>query len=160
MSIHTAYKAVGELINSKLVEQLAEQGHRMTGALESSLEVITDNNGVSGVGEKYGIFVNLGVKAEQMKHPFARARVAGLTRFAKFRMGANDKDAESIAKAIIGAWIRDGGMPTQNSYQYSNNGKRTDSIDDAIELSEPEIIDILFNEFTSVIDVHTNVTGR
>lgn len=159
MSIQTAYKAVGELINSKMVEQLAEQGHRMTGALDASIEVITDNNGVSGVGEKYGIFVNLGVKSEQIKHPYARARIDGLTRFAQIRMGVDEKAGRSIAFAIATAHARDG-MPTQGSYRYSNNGKRTDSIDDAIELAEPEIIDILFNEFTSVIDVHTNVTGR
>jgi hypothetical protein len=131
----------------------------MTGAFEASLEVLTEKSSVSGIGELYGIFLNLGVKAEQIKHPFARARIAGLTRFAQIRMGVDEKAATGIAYAIATTHAREG-MPTQGSYKYSKNGKRTDMIDDAIEEAEPEIIGILFNEFVNVIDVHTKVTGR
>jgi len=159
MTMQTAFRKVGEVINAEIVKQVEQQGHHMTGAFEASLEVVTDNNSVSGLGEKYGIYLNLGVKASEIKHPFARARIQGLTRFAQIRMGVNEKEATSIAYAIATAHARDG-MPTQGSYRYSKNGKRTDMVEDAIEVVEPDIIGILFEEFTNVIDVHTKVTGR
>lgn len=159
MSLQSAYNKIGQLINAAIVKEINEQGHSMTGALEQSLEVLTDNNGVSGVGNTYGIYLNLGVKADQIKYPYARARIDGLTRFAMFRMGVDEKTGRSIAFAIATTHAREG-MPTSGSYKYSNNGKRTDSIDDAIEKSEQGIIDLLFDEFVSIIDVSTKVTGR
>ena len=51
MSLQTAYRKVGEAINAELVKQLDEQGHRMTGKLQETLAVITDNKGVSGGGD-------------------------------------------------------------------------------------------------------------
>jgi len=159
MSLQTAYKKVGELVNANLVKELEQQGHKMTGALEGSLEAIPDNAGVTGIGNLYGIFLNLGVKAEQIRHPYARARIEGLTKFAELRMGLSGKEAVGVAYAIATTHAREG-MPTSGSFKYSKNGKRTDSIDDAIEASEAGIIEILFEEFTNVIDIHTKVTGR
>ncbi len=158
MSWQTAMKRLGEEINTKLVDQFVLQGHKMTGAFEGSLEVLPDDTGVTGMGNTYGIYVNIGVKADRMKFPFAKARIAGLTRFVEFRKGISGKPAEQIAKAIIGAWLRDGGMPTKASSKYSDNGKRTDFIDDAIE--QVDVAEILFQEFVSVIDTQKNVTGR
>lgn len=157
--IQDAFRKIGELVNKNLVDQHVLQGHRMTGAFEDSLEVITDSNSVSGIGNRYGIYLNVGVKPSEIKHPFARARIDGLTRFVEYRMGLSGKEAQSVAYAIATTHKREG-MPTSGSYQYSNNGKRTDMVDDAIALSEPEIIDILFKEFVSVVDVHTKITGR
>jgi len=159
MSLQTAYRKVGDAINAELVKQLDEQGHRMTGKLQETLEVITDDNGVSGVGELYGIFVNLGVKAEQIKYPYARARIEGLTRFAQFRMGVDEKTGRSIAFAIATTHAREG-MPTSGSYKYSQNGKRTDSIDDAIEAATPQIEQIFWQEWVDLIDKSVKVTGR
>ncbi len=159
MILQTAYRKVGEAINAELVKQLDEQGHRMTGKLQETLEVITDANGVSGVGELYGIFVNLGVKAEQIKYPYARARIEGLTRFAQFRMGVDEKTGRSIAFAIATKHAREG-MPTSGSYKYSQNGKRTDSIDDAIEAATPQIEQIFWQEWVDLIDKSVKVTGR
>ena len=159
MSLQAAYRKVGEAINAELVNQLDEQGHRMTGKLQETLEVLTDDKGVSGVGELYGIFVNLGVKAEQIKYPYARARIEGLTRFAQFRMGVDEKTGRSIAFAIATKHAREG-MPTADSYKYSKNGKRTDSIDDAIESAAPLIQEIFYKEFVDLIDKSVKVTGR
>jgi hypothetical protein len=159
MSLQSAYKQIGETINKEIVKQMDMQGHRMTGAFEESLEVIHDFSSVSGIGNTYGIYLNIGVKAEQIKYPYARARIAGLTRFVEHRMGLSGKDATGVAYAIATVHAREG-MPTRGSYQYSNNGKRTDMIDDAIEVVEPEIIEILFEAFKNVIDVSTKVTGR
>lgn len=157
--IQDAFRKIGELVNKNLVDQHVLQGHRMTGAFEDSLEVITDSNSVSGIGNRYGIYLNVGVKPSEIKHPFARARIDGLTRFVEYRMGLSGKEAVSVAYAIATTHKREG-MPTSGSYAYSDNGKRTDFIDDAIALSEEKIIDILFTEFVSVIDVHTKITGR
>ena len=159
MSIQDTYRKIGEAVNRNMVDQHVLQGHRMTGAFEESLEVVTDSNSVSGIGNRYGIYLNIGVKPSEIKHPFARARIDGLTRFVEYRMGLSGKEAVSVAYAIAATHKREG-MPTRGSYDYSDNGKRTDMIDDAIALSEPEIIDILFKEFTSVIDINTQITGR
>ena len=157
--IQDAFRKIGELVNQTCIDQHMIQGHKMTGAFEESLEVVTDQNSVSGIGNVYGIYLNVGVKPSEIKHPFARARIDGLTRFVEHRMGLSGKEAVSVAYAIATTHKREG-MPTSGSYAYSDNGKRTDFIDDAIALSEEKIIDILFTEFVSVIDVHTKITGR
>ncbi len=157
MSWQTAMKRLGEEINTKMVDQFALQGHKMTGAFEESLEVLPDDTGVTGMGNTYGIYVNIGVKASEIKYPYARARINGLANFVKFRMGIDGKEGVSIAYAIATKHKQEG-MPTQGSYQYSNNGKRTDFIDDAIE--QVDVAEILFQEFVSVIDTQKNVTGR
>jgi len=159
VSLENTYRKIGELVNQKCVDQFALQGHKMTGAFEESIELLTDDKGVSCIGNTYGIYVNVGVKPSEIKHPFARARIEGLTRFVEYRMGLSGKEAVSVAYAIATTHKREG-MPTSGSYAYSDNGKRTDFIDDAIALSEEKIIDILFTEFVSVIDVHNKITGR
>ena len=159
VSLENTYRKIGELVNQKCVDQFALQGHKMTGAFEESLELLTDDKGVSCIGNTYGIYVNVGVKPSEIKHPFARARIEGLTSFVEYRMGLSGKEAVGVAFAIARTH-KEEGMPTRGSYQYSDNGKRTDFVDDAIEQAEPEIIDLLFDEFVSGIDVHTKITGR
>ena len=157
MSWQTTMKKLGEEINSKMVDQFALQGHKMTGAFEESLEVLPDQTGVSGMGNTYGIYVNIGVKASEIKYPYARARINGLANFVRFRMGIDGKEGLSIAYAIATKHAQEG-MPTEGSYKYSDNGKRTDFIDDAI--AEVDIEEILLQEFVSIIDTQKNVTGR
>lgn len=159
MSPSTAYRKIGEAVNANIVKQMEAQGHTMTGAFEQSLEVLTDEKGVSGVGNTYGIYLNLGVKASEIKYPYARARIDGLTKFAQFRMGVDEKTGRSIAFAIATKHAREG-MPTQGSYRYSKNGKRTDMIDDAIEQADEEIQQIIFDEFITIINKAVNITGR
>lgn len=69
MSLENTYRKIGELVNQKCVDQFALQGHKMTGAFEESLELLTDDKGVSCIGNTYGIYVNVGVKPSEIKHP-------------------------------------------------------------------------------------------
>jgi len=157
MSLKTAYQRVGNEINAKLVDEFALQGHHMTGAFEESLELLPDDTGVTTMGNTYGIYLNIGVKAEQIKYPYAKARINGLARFVQFRKGIGGKEGLSIAFAIATVQAKEG-MPTKGSYQYSSTGKRTDYIDEAIE--KVDIEQIIFDEFVSVIDTQKNITGR
>lgn len=157
MSWNAAMKELGEEINRKMVDQFALQGHKLTGKFEESLEVLPDGTGVSGIGNTYGIYVNIGVKPEQIKYPYARARIDGLTNFVKLRMGVDGKAAVGIAYAIA-TKHKDEGMPTAKSYRYSSNGKRTDFIDDAI--AQVDVESILLKHFVDIIDTQKNVTGR
>lgn len=150
---------IGKLVNEKIVDQVIQQGHSMTGAFEQSLEVVVDQYAVSGLGNTYGIYLNLGVKASEIKFPYARARIEGLTRFVEHRMGASGKEAVSIAYAIATKHAQDG-MPTAGSYRFSKTGKRTHMIDIAIEEAEPEMIEIIGRYFTQTIDKQIKVTGR
>ena len=64
--------------------------------------------------------------------------IDGLTDFAKKRFGASDKEAQGIAFAIAKTQKKEG-MPTNNSFKYSKNGKRLGFIDDTLEKSTPAI---------------------
>lgn len=159
MTIIDTYRKIGEAVNKEIVKQMDEQGHRMTGSFEQSLEVMADVLSVSGIGNTYGIYLNIGVKANQIRYPYAPARIEGLTRFVEHRMGLSGNEAVGVAYAIATTHAREG-MPTSGSYSYSNNGKRTDMIDDAIAVVEPEISEILFDAFKEVIEKNIKVTGR
>ncbi len=161
MSIATAYCKIGESVNANIVKQMEAQGHTMTGSFEQSLEVLTDDKGVSGVGNTYGIYVNIGVKPEEIKYPYAKKRIDGLKAFVKYRMGLGDDEAEPIAYAIATKHAQDG-MPTERSKRFSQakGSKRTDFIDDAIEQADEEIQQIIFDEFITIINKAVNITGR
>lgn len=126
-----------------------KQGHDMTGAFKQSMyyDVIEESNSfkiriIDGTERGYGRILDLGVKADQIKSPFAPPRIEGLTNFVKQRgIASDDKQARSIAYAIAythkygGETNPGGGMPTDGSRKFSSTGKRTQFVADVL----PEI---------------------
>lgn len=134
-----------------LKRELAEQGHRLTGNLENSLEaVVTEaaNGWASEVmWEAYGGAVNYGVKADRIPYsPGSGAQtskyIAGLIEFVRLRnMAPGDPDKQrSIAFAIARAHKREG-MPTKGAYKYTQNGRRMLAVQFAMGKAWPGIVE-------------------
>ena len=126
------------------------QGHSLTGAFEQSLKaVVTQGDSILiqiVTDKEYGIIINEGVKPSEIKHPYAKARIAGLTEYAKRRMGASDKDAVSIAFAIA-TKHKEEGMPLPSTSSFSKTGQRTKYL----EAVDEKIRDILKEEIMNTI---------
>ncbi len=125
---------IGDEIIKYIGDEWQAQGHDLTGKFKDSLKYKINRGEdfveLDVIGEHYGGIINEGVTADQIKYPFAKARILGLTNYAKLRMGASDKDAVSIAFAIATKHARDG-MPLPSSRRYSKTGERTKFIEAA-----------------------------
>ena len=128
-------------IESKLIELIRDewvkQGHDLTGTFEKSIQSRrTDADDsitidiLDTTQRGYGKILDDGVRAEQIKHPYAPARIKGLTRYAELRLGLSGKQAVSVAYAIATKHKQEG-MPLPSSVKYSTTGKRTQFVADA-----------------------------
>lgn len=131
---------IGETQVETIRDQIAAQGHRLTGRLSASVEyqvkMVPDGLVIQFLLNEYGVPLNTGVIASRI--PFGRptgAKVSkyiqGLIRFAKLRFRVTEKEAKGIAFAIAHKHIKEG-MPTRGSYRFSKTGKRTEYLEDAI----------------------------
>ena len=134
-------------LKGKIIESYIAQGHRLTGAFESTLEVVLKSEPVvkiiQGLGEHYAKFVDTGVPASRI--PFSPGSKAGkslyiegLRRFAEIKFGLSGKEALSRAFAIAHTQKREG-MPTSGSYRYSKTGERTRFVTDVLINQEAHI---------------------
>jgi hypothetical protein len=148
---------IGELLTKALRQFLIIQGHQLTGKLADSIEykvvIQADSLKVQFYMEQYGIFVNEGVSADRIPYTIGESRgktskyIQGLAYYAKKRfMVVSDKEALSIAFAIAHNHKKYG-MPTPKSYQFSNNGYRTEFAENAVKLWEPNILEAI-SDFT------------
>ena len=131
------YGGAFRLINELLRQEIDKQGHRLTGALEDSLDYELSKNGkedaMSGTALYYSIFVNEGVPADSVsfkQFPF-------VVEYFKKR-GLNDQEAKRAAAATIKTWMKTG-MPTPGSRAYSSTGARTDYVLSAFTGGQPKI---------------------
>jgi hypothetical protein len=164
---------VGKIIVEAVKKAFIMQGHKMTGALNESIEykAAAQINSVSleFLMLDYGMIQNFGVTPERI--PFNSGSgnktskyIDGLKRFAKIKLGKNDKEAERIAFAIAYKQKQEG-MPTKGSYKYSKTGKRTGAVLDALRDSEDEVtklINLALEEyiFKNFVDVITTVNKK
>lgn len=130
-----------------IAEEWKAQGHDLTGDFIKSLRFeITNGDTIKVYGNHYGAILDAGVTPDQIKYPFAKKRIEGLTDYAKIRLGASDKDAISIAFAIATKHAREG-MPLPSSKRFSKTGKRTGFIEDAEKKFKPIIENIIKNSW-------------
>lgn len=134
-----------------LKEELEQQGHKLTGNLENSLEAIVTDTGKMWTSEvmweAYGGAVNNGVKADRIPYsPGSGAKhskyIAGLIRFVELRRmaPAGSKEAVRIAFAIARKHKQEG-MPTRGSYRFSQNGRRMLAVQFAVGKAWPGIVE-------------------
>lgn len=149
-------KAAQRIIES-IKNEWVLQGHHLTGGFEEKLsyEIVTEENKITlfiydNTEHSHGKILNRGVPAEKIPfNPGSGKKeskyIQGLTKYAKLRMGATDKEALSIAFAIAYTHLKEG-MPSQGSYKYSKTDKRTEFVDDAW-IKVEDIKQILQKEF-------------
>jgi hypothetical protein len=146
-SIYQIAQKIGELNVNSIRNQIALQGHNLTGKLSASVEYqvreIPDGVIIQWLLLEYGLPLNSGVFPQNI--PFGKptgAKVSkyiqGLKQFAKQRFKVNDKQALSIAFAIAHKQIKEG-MPTFNSFRFSKTRERTKFVQDAIKDTSKEV---------------------
>lgn len=137
---NTLLNSIGEVVKKAIIYNFKLQGHVMTGDLIDTINYKIEQTDIVGridfYMNDYGIYQNYGVKASQIKKPFAKPRIEGLQRFAKIKLGISDeKEALRVAFAIAKKQSIEG-MPTNNSRAM---GKKTGAINDALKDTEKEI---------------------
>jgi hypothetical protein len=141
-------KELGEDIKEVMVEQWELQGHRMdksrfVSELECEIEEDREVTHLRFYGVVYGKYINQGVSAANI--PFGRrtgARrskyIQGLIKYVERRMGVSGREGVSIAFAIANKH-KEEGMPTPASAKFSQTGKRTGWLDEALEAGRDKI---------------------
>ena len=144
------------LYQTKLREKLVEQGHRLTGALEQSLQYsLTERNGgIIGtmIGADYSVFVQYGVKAENIPYTSGGPRrggksqyIQGLVSFFENR-GLSGREALGAAFATAAKHEREG-MPTRASSAFSQTGRRTGFVTETLEENETLISQMIEDKY-------------
>jgi hypothetical protein len=161
---------VGKVIVMAVKKAFIMQGHKMTGALNDSIEYKVNATMNSVMLEflmlDYGMIQNFGVTPERIPfNPGSGAKksnyIDGLKKFAKIKLGKNDKEAERVAFAIAYKQKKEG-MPTNGSKRM---GKKTGAIFDALKDSEDEVtkmINLAMQEyvFKNFVDIITEVKKK
>jgi hypothetical protein len=131
------YAGAFRLITELLRQEIDQQGHRLTGALEDSLDYDLKKEGradvLEGTALYYSIFVNEGVPAASVsmkQFPF-------VVEYFKKR-GLNEPEAKNAAAATIKTWMKTG-MPSPASRRFSRTGGRTGYVLSAFTGGQPKI---------------------
>lgn len=125
-------KKLGTNVKKNLKQELRDQGHYLTGALENSIiDRYTENSDGAVMDMEaldYIDDVNEGIAPNHIDVNDADY-IKGLRQYAVQRFGAKtEKIALRIAFAIARKHKREG-MPTQASYAFSKTGERTEAVE-------------------------------
>lgn len=138
------------LIQKKLRESQREQGHDNTGKLRESIkyDVIADTRTIVGrmYFEDYGLYVNVGVRAANVRYP-----ISVMIEYFRSK-GLNEREATSAAWATRTVHQREG-IPTRASSRFSQTGQRTQFVEKAIEESLDDIGAIIDERFGAWIEL-------
>lgn len=147
-------------LQTALRDELAAQGHVLTGKLSDSIMFEMSANGNEIVGQMfvadYGVFVNVGVTADRI--PFGGRSgkggtsqyIQGLISFWESR-GLSGREAIGAAFATAHVHAREG-MPSRESYRYSSNGERLGFVQDALESRIARIEKTLSEKFSATLE--------
>lgn len=146
-------------IREALRAELQRQGHVLTGNLSESLEYEISADGYSIVGRMYladyGIFVETGVTADRIPYGGRSGKggtskyIQGLIRFWEDR-GLSGREAIGAAFATANVHAREG-MPSRNSYAFSQTGERTGFVRTVLEEQTKPITDRLFQKYGDAV---------
>lgn len=129
-------------LQTALREELAAQGHVLTGNLSDSIQFEITANGREAIGqmyfEDYGVFVNVGVVAQNI--PFGgggTGRKGGTSKYIQglieFWEGRGLSGREAVGAAFATAHVhKREGMPSRASYVHTSTGERTGFVRSAI----------------------------
>lgn len=142
---------VNIILEKSFKNELKEQGHSNTGALENSINGVVTETELAGTIFDYGHILNDGTDKDKI--PFQSGSGAKSSRYIDgliaffISKGLGLKEATSAAFATAKVQKKEG-MSTAASKRFSKNGKRQDFINDVIEKQ-----DVLINKmFTDGMD--------
>lgn len=150
---------VAAAARAAVISEWRAQGHELTGRAAQEVEtVIVQKAGgvnIEGYILDYMATISEGVPAGRIPYsPGSGARfsqyIAGLTRYARLRMGASQQEAERIAFAIASTHKREG-MPSERSKRFSSTGRRTGFIASGLDKEEPVLAALIEDAIEVVI---------
>ena len=150
------------LLQRRLREKLQTQGHRLTGAMEQSLQfdISEMETGVlcTMYGTDYSIFLEKGVRPANIPYTIGGSGnggtsqyISGLIDFWEKR-GLSGREAVGAAFATATKHKREG-MPTQSSYNFSSDGTRLGFASTVLEESENEIIQMIETKYGYILEL-------
>jgi len=160
MTLQTLIVDIMLELQTALRDELAAQGHVLTGKLSDSIMFEVSADGDEIVGQMYvadyGVFVNVGVTADRI--PFGGRSgkggtsqyIQGLISFWEGR-GLSGREAIGAAFATAHVHAREG-MPSRGSYKYSSNGERLGFVQDAVESRIARIEKTLSEKFSATLE--------
>ena len=154
MSFVTELRPVVDLtmtiVQRRLRETLAAQGHVNTGKLSQSIDYQIVNDEKTIIGRMffadYGIFVNVGVRADRVRYPI-RVMVEWFQ-----QRGLSEREATRAAWATRAVHQREG-IPTRASARFSETGERTRFVETTIESQLGEIAQIIDGRIGAAIAI-------
>lgn len=132
LDLSPALIRVMQRLRKQIREEFADQGHRLTGAAEASIDFDIEKNGdkytATMDANDYVLYLEFGVKAERIPYTEGSGAktskyIEGLISFFRKR-GLPQREAKGAAFATARKHKREG-MPTRASAAYSRNGQRT-----------------------------------
>ena len=142
---------IAQMAIEAVANEWKAQGHNLTGAAIKNMETVirmeTDKIIIEGFVPDYMAINNSGVTAPRIPYyPGSGNKtskyISGLIEYVKKRMGKSDKEAKSIAFAIASKHKKEG-MPTIGSKRFSQTGKRTGFIEEALDKKQAEMSDLI-----------------
>ena len=137
---------LAERIKDRVVKQWVDQGHSLTGRFEQTIRHEVEENDIVIYGRGYSLFLQYGVRADQIRFPFAKKRIDALTAYAQLRMGLPPDVAKKVAGAIAHKHSKFG-MPSPDSAKFSKSGQRTGFITNA----KQDIINFARQEWAAIV---------
>lgn len=155
IELKTGLEKAMVFLRDKLREELAKQGHVLTGALKDSIDFTISEIPFGWKGSMtaldYGLFVEFGVKAANIPfsgtgdHGGKSKYIEGLIRFWELRGLAR---SEAIGAAFATAYKHSReGMPTRSSYAHSKTGERTGFVKSVITDNADDLGEIIRGHF-------------
>lgn len=149
---------IDETIIDDIRQELALQGHYLTGALEASIKekLIHEGGAVILSAEALGYIETLEKYTPPDQIKIDNAEFEKLKRWVILRGLANfDHEATAVAAAIVSHW-KVTGRPTPGSKEFSQTGKRTEAIQDTFTKNEVRYTQMLDHGLTSMLDVEAS----
>ena len=141
-------RKVMELFRDYIKKEGEDQGHRDTGKMLDTLEIVVDEESgqVTGklLAEGYGVFVQTGIAAGRVNYP-----IRVMVEWWK-RKGLDEKSATRAAFATRAKHRREG-IPTKASNAFSKTGKRVGFVSDGIQKALFEAQNLFEKELNTVI---------
>lgn len=140
-------KQLAQMQLKSFISQLEAQNHKASGKLIESLRYEVSKNlnapiTIKFFAEKYGIFVDKGVSAENVKYsPYILLDWA-----ADIKPSLSEKKRLSFVFAVRATHEKTG-IPSPNSFSFSKNGERLDWINKGIRKENDKEITLILSRF-------------
>ena len=155
-------KQLQDFLSRELERSLRAQGHFMTGRVAREISLVSSLTVDAFILElrvlRYGRYLEEGVPRSRIPYYPGSGRkrsryIEALTGWIAKRAGLDEKEALRAAFAIATVQKAEG-MPTTGSLTYSDTGRRTGWVRDAMKEAEPALRTLIFEQLRGAVTVN------